>query len=195
MKAISCIATVFGFSEDIAKSFLETYKKQITFYGKDILYYDLFKEMELIEDSYDKCIFTSKADDLFEDALTLFIQENDLKITTVGIKKPRALTSEMEDFKDYTLELASQFFEIKDVKVDRSNYLVRLKKRTKGVRQFECMNNGNFRIFAYNIPEHVQRALVRIGMVYKKGASGNAFFDIKCTTENIKSIITLLSEV
>ncbi|ADJ19566.1 MotA-like activator of middle period transcription [Acinetobacter phage 133] len=185
MNNVSCVARVTGLNEVLSKEILRLVNLNKTFFARDEVNCpdDLIIE-EIMEFSSDKLIFTDKADDLMEEALTLFIAENNLVSNTGGTRKAVGVNSAQEEFKDYTLERVSKFFEVKDVIIDRSNYLVRLKKRTKGVRQFECMHKGDFRIFAYQVPENMHRALIKAGMTFKRGASNNAYYDIKCTNEN-----------
>lgn len=196
MNNVSCVAHVTGLNEVLSKEILRLVNLNKTFFARDEVNCpdDLIIE-EIMEFSSDKLIFTDKADDLMEEALTLFIAENNLVSNTGGTRKAVGVNSAQEEFKDYTLELVSKFFEVKDVIIDRSNYLVRLKKRTKGVRQFECMHKGDFRIFAYQVPENMHRALIKAGMTFKRGASNNAYYDIKCTNENIFKIVNVVNEV
>lgn len=196
MNSISCVTRVTGLSEVLAKEVLRLVKLDKAFFARDeVNYPDALIIKEIMEFSSDKLIFTEKADDWMEEALSLFITENQLVSNTGGTRKAVGVSSAQEEFKDYTLELVSKFFEVKDVIIDRSNYLVRLKKRTKGVRQFECMHKGDFRIFAYQVPENMHRALIKAGMTFKRGASNNAYYDIKCTNENIFKIVNVVNEV
>lgn len=150
-------------------------------------------DSELVEDSAGLFSTSPLGDELVDIAAQLYVQENKPELLEAKNKrKPRGVTEDMTKTADWVKEQVETKHEVKDIRIDRSNYHVRLAKRTPcGIRQFEVLNNGMFRVFGYKMTKENIEKFLAIGMTHRIGGN-NVYIDIECTEENVLKIVELI---
>lgn len=144
-----------------------------------------------IEKSGDGLVITGEAQDIISKAATIYAEENKPELLKERkTRSARGVTDDMEKDIEFIKEIIKDKFEIKTVETNRSNMGVVLEKRlSNGIRKFEVMRNGIFRIFGYKVSKDILDILESKGMTYRIASNGNAYIDIKRTQEVMKDII------
>lgn len=151
--------------------------------------------VNLIEISSDKFLLSSNGDDIIEQAAKLWIaSERPELLEPTGSRKKREISETMEDFKNYALAEIKGKWDIKDVIVDRSNFLIIFTNRVASVGALEIKNKGEVRVVGRKPSQEIIDSLASIGMKYRV-TPVQTYFDIDCSEENISNVINTLNEL
>ncbi|AWD90427.1 MotA-like activator of middle period transcription [Erwinia phage Cronus] len=145
----------------------------------------------LIEKSGEGLIITAEATDLLNEAARIYAEENKPELVKERkTRKPRGLTEDMKADMEFLKAMVKEKFEVKSVTEDRSNYLVNVNDKKNGIRRFEVLNRGIFRVGGYKVPQETLDMLEAAGMTYRIGGS-NAYIDMPLTRDNMTKIVAL----
>ena len=153
----------------------------------------------LIEKSGDGLIITASGDDVIAKAAELYAAENEPELLKERkTRTARAVTADMkttaESIKSRVEELD---VETKEIETYRSNLWVTLNKRAKsGVRKFEVLNKGIFRIFGYKVKTELLDILrTECEAQIKEASSGNCYIDMPLTEDVINFVLNIDKEI
>ncbi|AHY25502.1 activator of middle period transcription [Serratia phage PS2] len=153
----------------------------------------------LIEKSGDGLIITEHGDEIVIKAAELHAADNKPELLKDRkTRTARAVTADMkataESIKKRVEELD---VETKDIETYRSNLWVTLTKRAKsGVRKFEVLNKGMFRIFGYKVRTELLDILkAECEATVKEATSGNCYIDMPLTEDVINFVLNIDKEI
>ena len=153
---------------------------------------DYLVEHGLLFKSKDLVILSDIGDQLIDDAALEYISVNKPeKLERKSTRKARGISPELESLAEQAKEIVESKFEVKEMVTYCSNFHIKLKKRTLGIRQFELTNANKFRVFGYNMDDSIAKKLESLGAVVKKGGS-NIYLDFDLSKEIIETVINSL---
>lgn len=153
---------------------------------------DYLVEQNLLFRSENKVIVSDLGDELLESSAVKYLEEQAPdKLERKVKRKPREISAELTEMCEYAKTIIEQEFDVKEVVTYCSNYHIKLKKRTLGIRQFELTNLNEFRVFGYKVSDEIIAKMQSIGAKIKIGGN-NAYIDITLSKENIILVINTL---
>lgn len=146
-------------------------------------------ELGLLTNVHEMYSCSLLGDELVETAAGLFVQAEkpNLLEKKCGNKK-RVIDDEMNGHKDYLLECMKDVIPVKGITIDRTNYVIRLEKTTKGIKCIDVRNCGDLRIGIRKTTVHTINHFTSYGFTYLHGA-GQTYFDLLRSKENIEKLV------
>ncbi|ASD52139.1 MotA-like activator of middle period transcription [Pseudomonas phage PspYZU05] len=135
-------------------------------------------ELGLIEDSFESYILSDSGMELILDAAVKYADTNNIVFESTARRKPRDISGSMNTDKEFIESiLVEKSIEIKEIRLNRSNYEVAFSRNKMRLRQIEIKNDGSLRIVCNKPKQHVIDVFVGIGMQIKISASGSCYID------------------
>lgn len=148
----------------------------------------------IVEDSIGLYLTTPEGDQLINDTMTKWIEtERPELLEAKGNRTKREISESMDTLRDYAEKfLVEQGIEIKETKIDRSNYLIFFAQRIKGIGALEIKNKGEIRVVGRKASKDLIDQLVGIGMTYRE-TPAQTYFDMPSSESNINLLITAIT--
>lgn len=183
MFQLQFISDVSGLNEKESLELFQLHKGPVFFKSTNTAEFDTLLEMNYVIPTGSKFMISEKGLDVILEAIEAYAKTQPLKDRP---SRARTIREEMTEHMEFIY--ANINIPLKEVIIDRSNYIIHFHERTKCVRWLEVRNAGEFRLSCYKMDQSEIDKLANLGMTYRQ-VNHVTWMDIPCNIENIQKIL------